>query len=112
MKGTLQVAAALEEDKKEEKAKLGTQTRDRRGISLGKGEMKKQLTRMNTKSYKDRLKVRMLEKPGAVVPLDNIFAGARTSPFSVFAVQQSQLLLLEATELARLLDVRVGGRPH
>merc|ERR1719217_584315 len=66
--------------------------------------MKKQLTRMNTKGFKDKLKVRMLEKPGACIPLDTIHEGARTSPFSVFAVAQSQLLLMEAPELARLLD--------
>ena len=29
-----------------------------------------------------------LEKPGSVIPLDTIFEGQRTSPFSVFAVQQ------------------------
>ena len=76
----------------------------RRGVSMGAKDLKKQLTRMNTKGFKDKLKVRMLEKPGAVIPLDTIFMGARTSIFSVFAVAQSQLLLIEAPELARLLE--------
>ena len=38
------------------------------------------------------------------VGLDTIFEGPRTSPFSVFAVSQCNLLLLEANELARLLE--------
>ena len=33
----------------------------------------------------------MLEKPGACIPLDTIFEGPRTSPFSVFAVAQCQV---------------------
>jgi hypothetical protein len=40
---------------------------------------------------KDKLKVRMLEKPGACIPLDTIYEGPRNSPFAVFAVQQSQV---------------------
>jgi len=103
MKGTLQVAQAPPpEDPSQRNKKQGT--RDRRGVSVGKGEMKRQLTAMNTKSHKDKLKVRMLEKPGACIPMEQIFEGPKTSPFSVFAVKQSQLLTLEAPELARLLD--------
>ena len=43
-----------------------------RGGTIGKHfKLKKQLTRMNTKGFKDKLKVRMLEKPGSVVvPVD------------------------------------------
>jgi hypothetical protein len=104
MKGALQVSQA---PSGEDAAKGGAQespAAGRRGMSMGAKDMKKQLTRMNTKGFKDKLKVRMLEKPGACIPLDTIYEGARTSPFSVFAVAQSQLLLMEAPELARLLD--------
>lgn len=101
MKGTLQVSQAPEVEEKKEASKKG---RTGRAVSMGKADMKRELTRMNTKNYKDKLKVRMLEKPGAVIPLDTIFEGPRTSPFSVFAMQQSQMLTIEANELVRLLD--------
>ena len=46
----------------------------------------------------------MLEREGSVIPLDTIFEGPRRSPFSVCAVTQCNLLLLEADELAQLLE--------
>ena len=102
MKGTLQVSQAPpEEDKTPKKQSKG---RTGRAVSMGKADMKRELTKMNTQKLKEKLKVRMLERPGAVIPLDTIFEGPRTSPFSVFALQQSQLLTIEATQLARLLD--------
>lgn len=106
MKGTLQVSQAPQGQEGGDGAGGGEPSpgNGRRGVSMGAKDLKKQLTRMNTKGFKDKLKVRMLEKPGAVIPLDTIFMGARTSIFSVFAVAQSQLLLIEAPELARLLE--------
>ena len=76
---------------------------------MSKDQMKKQLTKMNTQNYKNKLKVRMLEKPGAVIPLDTIFEGPRVSPFSVTALNQSQLLTVEANDLARLLEQFPAG---
>lgn len=104
MKGSLQVSQApAAENEAPEGASPGGPAGPRRGMSMGAKDMRKQITRSNTKGFKDKLKVRMLERQGSVIPLDTIFEGPRTSPFSVFAVSQCNLLLLEANELARLL---------
>ena len=106
MKGTLQVsqAPAQSTGPKDESGSPGKGNMARRAASMGAKDLRKELTRANTKGFKDKLKVRMLEKPGAVIPLDNIFEGARVSPFSVFAVTQCQMLTIEANELARMLE--------
>ena len=112
MKGSLQVSQAPHtmEGNEEGKKEDSPQSRgNRRGQSMSKDQMKKQLTKMNTQNYKNKLKVRMLEKPGAVIPLDTIFEGPRVSPFSVTALNQSQLLTVEANDLARLLEQFPAG---
>ena len=70
----------------------------------GPTDSRKHATRSNSKAFKGKRKVRMLEREGSVIPLDTIFEGPRRSPFSVFAVTQCNLLLLEADELAQLLE--------
>jgi hypothetical protein len=105
MKGSLQVSQApAAENEAADGASPAGPAAGRRGMSMGAKDMKKAITRSNTKGFKDKLKVRMLERQGSVIPLDTIFEGPRTSPFSVFAVSQCNLLLLEANELARLLE--------
>jgi len=107
MKGSLQVSQAPSAEGDSRTTEGGSPegpSMARRAASMGAKDLKKQLTRANTKGFKDKLKVRMLERQGAVIPLDTIFEGARTSPFSVFAVSQCNLLLIEANDLARLLE--------
>ena len=45
----------------------------------------------------------MLEKPGSVIPLENLAKGAATSKFSVFAVTQVQMLTLDGPSLRGVL---------
>ena len=108
MKGSLQVSQAPAADVERSTDGNGSPegpNMARRGMSMGAKDLKKQLTRSNTKGFKDKLKVRMLEREGSIIPLDTIFEGARTSPFSVFAVSQCNLLTMEANDLSRLLEL-------
>jgi len=97
IKGTLQVSQAPDA--------LGNQS-DRSGGSPSppaRGKSEKVLKRQGTSKFKDKLKVRMLEKPGAIIPLEDIYGGAKKSPFSVFAVTRCQLLTVDASALAGVL---------
>jgi len=111
LKGTLQVSQAPELPAPGGSTPGGTSERseaspgkmskmDRMSGTKGPGSMK----RMNTKNFKDKLKVRMLEKPGACVPLENIYDGAKASPFSVFAVTRCQMLSLDSALLRGVLQ--------
>jgi len=105
MKGTLQVSQAPSTDGRSTEGEAETTPQNsRRGVSMGSKDLKRALTRANTKGFKDKLKVRMLEKPGAVIPLTSVYYGPQTSPFSVFALTFCQLLTVEAGELARVLE--------
>lgn len=55
-------------------------------------------------SWKDRMRFRMLEKPGATIPPADIHQGPRPSPFAIFATNQCQLYLIDGHALSRLLD--------
>jgi len=57
------------------------------------------------KGMKDKAKVRMLERPGAVIPhAANLYSGARPSSFNVSSILQSRILTFEASDLAKILD--------
>lgn len=105
LKGTLQVSSAPGEEGKttDRSAKPDTSPAMGRSKSASGDEMKRKLTRSNTKGFKDKLKVRMLEKPGAIIPLENIDEGAKASPFSVFAVTRCNLLTIESGPLRGVL---------
>ena len=112
LKGTLQVSQAPEEDGKTSErsgTSDGSSPALSRGSSKLKGsgndEPKGKLKRANTKGFKDKLKVRMLEKPGSIIPLDNVLEGPKASPFSVFAVTRCQMLMLETSALRAVLQV-------
>jgi len=105
LKGTLQVSQAppLEDHTRrsgEEKSPKLMQ----RNKSMGKGDMKSQLTRMNTKGFKDKLKVRMLEKPGSLIPCaESLDEGPKTSLFTIFAVTRCKLFTMEGGDLKRVI---------
>jgi hypothetical protein len=63
LKGTLQVSQAPVEEERKGKGRASESSNPRQSKSLGKDEMKKQITRMNTKGFKDKLKVRPHSRP-------------------------------------------------
>jgi len=104
LKGTLQVSQAPPQEDTRRSGEEKSPKLASRSKSMGKGDMKSQLTRMNTKGFKDKLKVRMLEKPGSLIPYaETIHEGPKPSLFSIFAVTRCKLFTFEATDLARVL---------
>jgi len=102
LKGTLQVSQAppMEGSSQAEKERSVQAQRERPGMKDGK----KQNTRMNTKGFKDKLKVRMLEKPGSLIPYAEVITeGPKASLFSIFAVTRCQMLTFTASDLNRAL---------
>lgn len=88
IKGTLQVSIAqgFEEESQ------GERSQSTRAPSKGR-------------SFKDKLKVRMLERTGAIIPhAFNIYEGPKASAFNVSSVLQSRFVTFDAKELVRILD--------
>jgi len=59
---------------------------------------------MQSHSWKSKMRVRMLEKTGAIVAPADVFAGKRKSRFEVNATSQSHYCTIDCTDLARVLD--------
>jgi len=105
IKGTLQVSQSpdllIANERTTERTTKGD---DRASKTGGKSPPGGSLKRSNTKNFKDKLKVRMLEKPGAVIPPEDIYYGAKASVFTVFAVTRCQMLTLESGPLRGVLQ--------
>jgi len=115
LKGTLQVSQAppMEAGSHAEKDKSVQVQRERRASPVGTKDMRKQPTRLNTKGFKDKLKVRMLEKPGSLIPYAEVITeGPKPSLFSIFAVTRCQMLALEASDLNRTLKSYPNDDAH
>jgi len=89
MKGTLQVSQPPSDAAGSEPEREETRSPTRKGTSK-KGK------------FKDKLKVRMLEKSGAIIPLENLDT-ACASPFAVFAVTHCDMLMLNNDQLMGVL---------
>jgi len=71
--------------------------RKSRQASTGKGG--------KASKFKDKLKVRMLERQGCVIPhAENVFGGMRPSSFNVSSVLQSRILTFDAIDMAKVLE--------
>jgi len=100
IKGSLNVTLSpnFGEPVEEEKSSVGG-GRPSRATSMRGGKMGKL-----GGTFKEKLKSRMLERPGSMIPPESIFVGQRPSPFGITAVIQTRILTFDATELARMLD--------
>ena len=99
MQGSLQVTLIPgiipgdeEHDAKDERASTRVSRNSRASVSGKGGKMK------------DKLKVRILERSGAIIPTADVFSGAARSPFGISAVNQARIMTFEATALAKLIS--------